>query len=428
MKVLHVSPRYPPAIGGAEKHLHELSRRLARDGDQVHVLTSDALDAEYFWNPAKARVEVTHETRDGVQVRRFPLKCFPLPGLTYRALRRGTSILSDLGAPLTLLNALAQLAPCVPTLGPDLQAYAEPCDLVAGMNIAYESLLIPAHEFARERRLPWVIFPLSHLGDPRVTKFYSMRQQLALAKGADAVVTQTRGESDFFLKVGVDSRRMIRVGPGVNPEELRGGEADRARTRFRLDGPTVLYLGTASFDKGALTLLQAMKKLWEGGDVQTTLVFAGAALDEWQREFQKEAAGVQARTRVAGVVTDSEKNDLLAACDLLVLPSRVDSFGIVFMEAWLYGKPVVGANAGGIPDVVEDERDGLLVPFGDANTLARAIQRLLQDRGLASEMGVRGCAKVLAEHTWERKYQMVREVYRRVAAHLPLDELAESAG
>jgi glycogen synthase len=427
MNILHISPRYLPAIGGAEKHLHELSRRLARDGDHVQVLTSDALDAEYFWNPSKSHVGVTRETVDGVQVRRFPLKHFPVSSLTYRALRRATSVLSDLATPLPQLNSLSQLAPCLPALNRELHAYAEPCDLVAGVNIAYESLLIPAHEFARKRRLPWVMFPFSHLGDSRVAKFYTMRQQLTLAKGADAVLTETRGESEFFRGVGVDPRRLIRVGSGVNPEELRGGEASRARTRFHLDGPTVLFLGTVSVDKGARTLLQAMKKLWQEGETQTTLVFAGAVLDEWQREFGKEAPGVKARTRVAGVVDDSEKNDLLAACDLLALPSRVESFGIVLMEAWLYGKPVVGANAGGISDVVENERDGLLVPFGDAERLAQAINRLLRDRALASEFGARGCAKVLAEHTWERKYKIVREVYRRVAMHLPLDDLAEPA-
>jgi glycosyltransferase involved in cell wall biosynthesis len=424
MNILHVSPRYLPAIGGAEKHLHELSRRFVRDGDSVRVLTSDARDAEYFWNPAKARVQDIRETLDGVEILRFPLEHFPASPLAYRALRRGTAILSDLGAPHWLLNFFARLAPHLPALDRDLRAYTGPCDVAAGANIAYESLLIPSYEFAQRRRLPWVIFPFSHLGDARVHRFYTMRQQLALIRGADAVITMTRGESEFFASIGADPRRLICAGSGVNPDELSGGDAARARARFHLDGPTVLYLGTVSNDKGAQTLLRAMKKLWVEGKGQTTLVYAGAVLDEWEGEFRKESPDVQARTRVQGVVTDSEKNDLLAACDLLALPSRVDSFGIVLMEAWLYGKPVIGANAGGIPYVIENGRDGLLVPFGDADALASAIQRLLNDRAFATELGARGCAKVLAEHTWERKYQIVREVYVRVSAGRPLDDLA----
>lgn len=427
MNILQVSPRYAPAIGGAETHLRELSRRFARDGDQVRVLTGDARDPEYFWNPAKPRIERTRQTLDGIEIRRFRIEHFPLPALTYRGLRRATAMFSGLGAPPAPLNSLARLAPRLPSLDRYLRAYEQPCDLVAGMNIAYESFLIPAYELARRRHLPWVIFPLSHLGDPRVRKFYTMRQQLELIKGAEAVITQTRAEGEFFCRMGGDPRRMVCVGPGVDPDELSGGDAGRARSRWQLDGPCVLYLGTLSNDKGATSLLEAMKKLWAGGEAKATLVYAGAALDEWQREFQKQAPAVQACTRVLGLVTDSEKKDLLAACDLLALPSRVDSFGIVLLEAWLYGKPVIGANAGGIPDVIENERDGLLVPFGDAGALAGAIQRLLQDRALAAELGARGCAKVLAEHTWERKYRIVREVYNRVAAHRPLDDLTERA-
>lgn len=427
MNILHVSPRYPPAIGGAEKHLHELARRFARDGDHVRELTSDALDAEYFWNPNKARISNATDTLDRVEIRRFPLRHFPASPFTYRVLRRGTSILSDIGAPLALLNPLARMAPSIPTLGRDLQGSAEPYDLVAGMNIAYESLLIPTYEIARRRGVPWVLFPLSHLGDAGVSKFYTMRQQLALVRNADAVITQTSGEGEFFRKMGVNPQRLVRVGPGVDPAELRGGEAARARSRFDLKGPCILFLGTVSEDKGALTLLQAMKRLWEAGKREGTLVYAGAVLDEWQREFQKEGPAIQGRVRVTGIVTDAEKNDLLAACDLLVLPSRVDSFGIVFLEAWLYGKPVVGANAGGIPDVIRDGRDGLLVPFGDSTALAKAIQRLLEDRSFALELGACGRAQVLAEHTWERKYQLVREVYTRAAARLPLNDLARSA-
>jgi glycosyltransferase involved in cell wall biosynthesis len=425
MNVLHVSPRYLPAVGGAEKHLHEFSRRLAQEGHAVRVLTSDALDAEYFWNPTKARVEGERASIDGAEVRRFPIQHFAGASLAYRGIRRGVSILSDLDAPLGLLNALAQLAPYLPTLNQALRAEAGPCDLIAGMNLAYESLLIPAYELAQRRKLPWVIFPLLHLGDAGVRKFYTMRQQLALVRNADAVLTQTRGEGEFFRGRGIDPRRLIRVGPGVNPDEIRGGEAARARAQFRLDGAVVLYLGTVSKDKGAATLLAAMKKLWAQGDSQTTLVLAGAVLDEWRAEFAQEPRVVQARTRVLGVVSDSERNDLLAACDLLALPSRVDSFGIVFLEAWLYRKPVIGADAGGIPDVIEHERDGLLVPFGDAEALARAIQRLRQDPAWAAALGEKGCAKVWAEHTWEQKYRIVRQVYEQIVARLPLDQVSE---
>ncbi|MGB8647682.1 MAG: glycosyltransferase family 4 protein, partial [Anaerolineae bacterium] len=400
MNILHASPRYLPAIGGAEKHLHEFSRRLVAEGHRVQVVTTNALDADSFWNPTRRHIASRQDVIDGVEVLRLPLHYFPVSTLAYRGIRRGLSILSEVGAPLTLLNRIASNAPNIPDLERTLQTDASAYDLIAGMNIAYESALIPAWALAERDRRPWVIFPLTHLGDSadeaRIRKFYTMRHQLALVRAAAAVFTQTRSESQFFCKVGIDPKRLIRLGPGVNPDELRGGNAARARARWKLPGPVVLFIGALSADKGALALLQAMGRLWTQGDRASTLVMVGAEPDEWRDAFSKEPREIQARVRMPGVISDADKNDLLAACNVLVLPSRVDSFGIVLLEAWLYDKPVIGAAAGGLPDVIAGEQDGLLTPFGDAPALAKAIQRLLQDPATAAQMGRKGCNKVLA--------------------------------
>jgi glycosyltransferase involved in cell wall biosynthesis len=113
-------------------------------------------------------------------------------------------------------------------------------------------------------------------------------------------------------------------------------------------------------------------------------------------------------------VSEEEKLDLLDACDLLVLPSRSDSFGIVLLEAWFYGKPVVGARAGGIPGLVRDGVDGLLVPFGDETELALSIQKLLLDSEYAGKLGAAGRERVLSEFTWDNKYQLVKAVYEEL--------------
>jgi glycosyltransferase involved in cell wall biosynthesis len=108
------------------------------------------------------------------------------------------------------------------------------------------------------------------------------------------------------------------------------------------------------------------------------------------------------------------KCDLLAATDVFAMPSRVDSFGIVYLEAWAYEKPVIGAKAGGVPEIIEDGRDGLLVRFGDVNGLAKAIEHLFIHTNLAREMGKRGRRKVERYYTWEKVYRQVRGVYERL--------------
>ncbi len=93
------------------------------------------------------------------------------------------------------------------------------------------------------------------------------------------------------------------------------------------------------------------------------------------------------------------------------MPSRTDSFGIVYLEAWLYRKPVIGAQAWGIGDVIEDGCDGLLVPFGDVPALSEAIAYLLEHPAVRTEMGARGEHKVYQSHTWSIKHAAVRDLY-----------------
>jgi glycosyltransferase involved in cell wall biosynthesis len=141
---------------------------------------------------------------------------------------------------------------------------------------------------------------------------------------------------------------------------------------------------------------------------------AGAILAPFRHYLDRLPPQDRGRIRVLGSIGESEKRDLLAACDMLVMPSRTDSFGIVYLEAWLYRKPVIGARAWGIQDVIEEGRDGLLVPFGDALALAEAVAYLLEHPAVRTEMGVRGERKVYRYHTWSIKHAAVRDLYCRL--------------
>ena len=96
------------------------------------------------------------------------------------------------------------------------------------------------------------------------------------------------------------------------------------------------------------------------------------------------------------------------------MPSRTDTFGIVYLEAWLYDKPVIGAAAGGVPEVIADGVTGYLVPFGAVAALADRIARLLADPALRARLGAAGHAAVLREHTWDAKIARITAIYERL--------------
>ena len=136
------------------------------------------------------------------------------------------------------------------------------------------------------------------------------------------------------------------------------------------------------------------------------------------RYFEALPDEVRTKCHLLGFISDEDKSDLLDAGDVFVMPSRTDSFGIVYLESWLYKKPVIGALAGGVPEVISHGQDGYLVPFGDVARLADCIASLLMDQELAQRLGEAGYRKVLMEHTWDKKYNMISQVYWQLGAAL----------
>jgi glycogen synthase len=226
---------------------------------------------------------------------------------------------------------------------------------------------------------------------------------------------------------GLSASKIHRVGVGVDPEQLAGGDAARFRESFPHDGPVVLQVSTMSRAKGAIDLVEAMKLLWAAGS-DARLVLIGPNMGDFEEYFTSQPPDVRRRTHFLGHTTEETKKDAFAACDVFVMASSADSFGTVYLEAWLYGKPVVGADAGGVPDVVTDGRDGLLVTYGRPRELADAIDRLLGDAELRRALGESGRRKVLEEYTWDIVFGRLWSVVEPLLAEAVSGERADPSG
>lgn len=106
--------------------------------------------------------------------------------------------------------------------------------------------------------------------------------------------------------------------------------------------------------------------------------------------------------------------EYMSICDLFVMPSWDEAFGVVYVEAMAHGKPVIACRGQGIEDVIVDSETGLLVKSKDLESLKEAMIRLLIDRRLAEDMGRRGKQVVLSDFTWEKSAQKLLEVYEEV--------------
>jgi glycogen synthase len=422
MNLLHVSAGYAPFLGGAEVYVQAMSERLAGEGHSVTVVATDAGEVEYYWNPRKSHGAPDTEDLNGVRVVRHAVGHLPLSPWSFYGLRRFATLLARVPSSLPLLRWLARYMPSVPELEASLDRLDQPFDLVHAINISLEWPVIAAWRYARRHGLPFVVTPFVHVGEyhnAEVLINYVMPHQLEVLMDADAILVQTGIEADALAGLGVQRERLHRLGMGVDLNDLTGGDATRFRAAHSLPDrtvspcpPLVAFLGVVTYDKGSYHLVRAIEKLWAEG-VDVDLVIAGRSVDAFDRFFEGLNPETQRRIPRPGVVRGQQKQDLLAAADLLVLPSRIDSFGIVYLEAWAYGKPVIGAHAGGVPDVISNGEDGLLVKFGDVEALSKAIRMLVEDPQRARDMGARGRAKVEAVYTWDRICARLSEVYEQ---------------
>jgi len=413
-RYLHVIQRYYPFRGGSERYFQAFSERFAALGADVQIVTTDAWDLEYFWDPAAQSVKEQYANENGVDISRTPVRHLPLPRLTHRTIRRlmAESCRCSFPGRSSLLRAGSRFGPWLPSLDDALASCPHP-DLVNSANIAFESMIAVAGSYARRNDVPHIVTPFLHLGDPddpKVRRYYTMPHQVELLRRADALMVLTELESDFLNAQGIEYDRIHVVGAGIDVGSVTGGDGAAARARLGVEGPFVLALGAAAFDKGTVHLVQAVTRLNRSGK-NVTLVIAGPLLSEIDG-FMRELPTAERRPiRVLGFVSEDERRDLLAACDLLALPSRTESYGLVFMEAWANKKPVIGARAGAIPAVVRDGTDGILVKFGDVEALARAIETLIVSPETREAIGASGYTRVVDESIW---FERVRAVYANV--------------
>ncbi|MGB6420540.1 MAG: glycosyltransferase family 4 protein, partial [Anaerolineales bacterium] len=115
-----------------------------------------------------------------------------------------------------------------------------------------------------------------------------------------------------------------------------------------------------------------------------------------------------------GEVSDEVLQNLYQACDLFVAPSLYESFGLIYLEAMNYAKPVIGCKAGGIPEVVDHGETGLLVEPGSSPALAEAILSLLKSPVKLREMGLAGRSQILERFNYIQMARNFERVYRQV--------------
>ena len=398
-RVLFLAESFHPVLGGGETHVLRLGSALVAAGDAATVVTRRG---EPSW-PAE-------EVVNGIRVLRVPPSG---PGRTGKFLM----------VPAAFRAVLREAR------GHDLL-------VVRGTRV----LGLPGLVAARATRLGVVMQPETNgelsgeawtwgkawAGGPagRLARgLFAVRNRLL--RDADAFVAMSRAIREEMLAAGVPGERIALLPHGVDTARFRPADsAERAALRARLglpDGVLAAWSGRLLRGKGLETLLDAFAQaVSHVPDLRLLLVGSGegqALSVEDELRHRAGEAGLAERVVFTGRVERVE--DVLRAADLFVFPSVFEGLGISLVEAAACGLAAVASRTGGIVDVVEDGRSGLLVAPGDASALGEGLHVLGTDPARRSAMGREARRVALARFDERDAFDRYRGLFREVATRRP---------
>lgn len=240
------------------------------------------------------------------------------------------------------------------------------------------------------------------------------------ANVADLILAPTEEESNNLVALyGADRGRIRVVPPGVDPAWFAPRPRAASRRALGIDGPLALFVGRLQPLKGPDVAIRALAEARRAApDVagNLTLVVVGGpsgpngpAYVEGLRRLARQL-GVAGAVRFFGPIRHENLPQIYSAADLLVAPSRSESFGLAALEAQACGVPVVAAGVGGLRSVVRDNRSGFLLGDHDPASYGRAMIRILRDPAAAARLSGEG-RRQAREFSWERTVGGVMDAY-----------------
>ena len=385
MRIVLMPSAYLPSLGGVEELTRHLALELQATGDQVEI-----------WAPGPGvDPGATMEVLDGVTVRRFDM---PLPRTDPLAVVRFGAGLSR-----TLWGMHAALRKFRPDIL-HVQCF--------GPNGAYATAL------SRLTATPLVVslqgetmMDDADIYDHSSTLRAALRAGLRRAAEVTACSAFTLGDAE--KRFGLPPGRGQVVFNGVDTDV----EAPALPAAWSSRGPFVFAVGRLVDKKGFDLLIKAFAAVRDRHP-DVGLVLAGAGRSETSLAHLIADLGLDERVTLVGRLSREEVAAAMTAATAFVMPSRLEPFGIVILEAWRAGTPVIASSVGGAPEFVEDGRLGLVVDPHDTAALAGALDRLLADPALRDELGRAG-KRAVADFSWARIAGTYREVYGRAASARP---------
>ena len=383
MKIALFASAFYPHLGGVEELVRQLAHALKRAGHDAFIVTER-------WPRDLPEFEEIEELR----VYRFAFRTLSGGSLSNRA--RAAASLALTGA--SIRRAVAEIV------------QKEGADLVHVQCVSSNARY--ALPTAKTLGLPLVVTLQGELNMDAAQIFQKqesarqlMRDALQNADFITGCSGQTVQEAEEFLGQPFGERGQV-VFNGICLADFENVAP------YEHPRPYILGIGRHVEQKGFDILIQSFARLVEGGDTSTDLILAGDGARH--EDFKQLSASLKLDGRVhfVGRADRPKAVSLFKGCAFFVLPSRHEPMGIVNLEAMAAGKAVVASRVGGVPELVFDGENGLLVEAANVDSLFGALKFLVENPQLAARLGANGAERV-QQFDWDAIAAQYLDVYER---------------
>lgn len=393
LKVLMLAWEYPPRlVGGLARVVYAISKELASQGCEVHVVTADHPGTpEYIFE-------------EGVHVHRVKNQTGP----------DGNEALTvDFINWISRLNfGILQHAIKLHQQSPFDVVHAHDW-LVADAAWTMKSFGVPvvstihATEFGRNR---------GSLAS-QTSKVIDQVEWRLIQESAQVIVNSRHMLAEVKNHFGTPAEKVEIIPNGIDADRFKCQTSEeQLRAKHGIgDGPVTLFVGRLVEEKGIQVLLDAAPRILEQHP-DATFVIAGSGYYQSALEQKASALGIAGSVRFFGHADDTALSELYTMADAVAVPSLYEPFGIVALEGMAAGVPTVTSDTGGLMDIIDHLNNGLTTYAGNPESVAWGLLQVLNNQEVAARIGKQGRAHVIEHYSWQTISSRTLALYQRAVA------------
>ena len=386
MKILMLTWEYPPRIvGGIARVVHDLSKRLIKDGHEVTVVTyRDSANVPEYENDKGVNVYRV----DNYMI--HPNNFIDwIMQLNFNLVSKATEIINKEGG-FDVIHAHDWLV-----------TYA-----AKTLKNAYDIPIVATIHATEAGRNSGI--------HDETQRYINDTEWLLTYEATEVIVNSNYMKNEIQRLFGLPFEKINVIPNGINLSNFTGIERDYDfRRQYAMDNEKIiLYVGRLVYEKGIQHLIAAMPKILSNyHDAKLIIAGRGGMMDELKAEARN--LGLGNKIYFTGYLDSKQVQKMYKCADVAVFPSTYEPFGIVALEAMLAGVPTVVSDVGGLNEIINHGVDGMKSYTGNPNSIADSVTALLKDHQLAANVSKKAKQKVKEQFNWEKIAQDTHFTYEK---------------